>query len=195
MRKYKKEKFTNMREYRRRLKRSKQRIDHELANSEYLAPFKDVIYEEYHPENVSLYRWGHHPNISDDFKPQIFQETSSMSVDMLKEPSGDAPKVVKLEYTSWFTLSNFISLEEAIKAWQSNLGKLLKKEKPDKRDKIVKRWIDKKGQYVMKIDYTEEAGLIGPQGDGIHKEFFPFQDVNIGSLVDRSFQPAKIEIR
>lgn len=86
-------------------------------------------------------------------------------------------------------------MEEAIKAWQSNLGKLLKKEKPDKRDKIVKRWIDKKGQYVMKIDYTEEAGLIGPQGDGIHKEFFPFQDVNIGSLVDRSFQPVKIEIR
>ena len=142
-----------------------------------------------------LYRWGHNPNSEDDFRPQIFQEVSSMSVDMLEVPSVDAPKEVILEYASWFTLSNFVSLEDAIKAWQSSLNKILKKVKPGKRDKTIQRWIEKKGQYVMKIDYTEDSGLIGPQGDGVHKEFFPFRDVDIASLVDKSFQPFKIDIQ
>lgn len=194
MRKDKKKHFTNMREYKKQLERPKHKVGLELANYEYLAPFKEVIYESYRPENVSLYRWGHHPNNNDDFQPQIFQEVSSMSVDMLEEPSADAPKEVILEYTSWFTLSNFITLEDAINAWQSNLDKILKKVKPTKREKAIQRWIEKKGQYVMKIDYTEESGLIGPQGEGIHKEYFPFQDVDIASLVDKSFQPVKIEI-
>lgn len=194
MRKDKKKHITNLREYKRRLKEPRQQAGRELAHSEYLAPFKEVIYESYRQEDVSLYRWVHNPPIEDDFLPQIFQEASSMSVDILKEPSADAPKEVILEYTSWFTLSNFVSLEDAIKVWQLNLGKAVKK-KTDNRDKAIRRWIDKKGQYVMKIDYTKESGLIGPQGDGIHKEIFPFQDVDIASLVDKSFQPVKIEIQ
>lgn len=195
MRKDKKKQFTNMCEYKKQLKRTKLQAGRELANSKYLTPFKEVIYDAYRSENVSLYRWGHNPNSEDDFRPQIFQEVSSMSVDMLEIPSVDAPKEVILEYTSWFTLSNFVSLEDAIKAWQSSLNKILKKVKPGKRDKIIQRWIEKKGQYVMKIDYTEDSGLIGPQGVGVHKEFFPFRDVDIASLVDKSFQPFKIDIQ
>jgi len=55
--------------------------------------------------------------------------------------------------------------------------------------------IEKKGQYVAKIDYTEEAGLIGPQDDGIHKEVFPYKGVEVTKLIDNSFQPFKIEIQ
>lgn len=195
MSKDKKKHSMSLLEHKRQLKRSKQKAGRELANSEYLTPFKEVIYEEYRPQNVSLYRWGHHPNIGDDFLPQIFQEVNPMSADMLKVPSVDAPKDVILNYTSSFTLSNFTSLEDAVSEWQSNLKKRLKKAKPGGRDKAIRQWIDKKGQYVMKIDYTEDSGLVGPQNDGIHKEFFPFSGVDVASLVDKSFEPYKIEIQ
>ncbi len=195
MRKGEKKQLTNLCEYKKQLKGREQHASRELANGEYLASFKEVIYGEYRPENVSLYRWMHNPNCGDDFLPQIFQEASSMSVDMLEVPSANASKDAILEYASWFTLSHFVSLEDAVKAWRSNLDKILKKEKQNKRDKLIQRWIKKKGQYVMKIDYTEDSGLVGQQDNGVHKEVFPFQGVDIASLIDKELQPFKIEIR
>lgn len=46
----------------------------------------------------------------------------------------------------------------------------------------------------MKIDYTSESGLIGSQSDRIHKELFPFEGVDVEALVDKTFEPVKIEI-
>ena len=192
--KRKRKHFLNKRKREERLKRHKTQC-RELAHSEYLASFKDVIYEDYTPQNVSGYRWVHNPNVADDFRPQIFQEATSSSPDDLKAPSPDAPKEVVMEYASMFTLSHFVSLEEAVKAWKTNLNRLLKKTKPGKEDRVIERWIEKKGQYVMKIDYTEESGLVGPGGDGVHKEIFLFEGVDVASLIDKTFQPYKIEIQ
>lgn len=138
----------------RKERRNKQKMQkrRELAHNEFLTPFLDVVYEEYTPENVSLYRWVHNPQVADDFKPQIFQSVTSFSPDDLLIPASDAPKEVVLQYTSWFTLSHFVTLEEAVKAWRFSLDGILKKTKPEKKDKAIERWIEKKGQYIAKID-------------------------------------------
>lgn len=193
--KQKRKHFEIMRKRKERRKKQKMQERRVLAHEEYLTPFLDVIYEEYVPENVSLYRWVHNPMVADDFKPQIFQSVTSSSPDDLLIPASDAPKGVVLQHTSWFTLSHFVTLEEAVKAWRVSLNGILKKTKPEKKNKAIERWIEKKGQYVAKIDYTESAGLIGPQGDGIHKEVFPYENIDVASLIDKTFQPFKIEIQ
>lgn len=193
--KQKRKHFKAMRKRKERRERLKMQERRKLAHHEYLMPFLDVIYEEYIPEDVSLYRWVHNPMVEDDFKPQIFQSITSSSPDDLVAPASDAPKEIVLQYTSWFTLSHFVTLEKAVEAWRAGLDGILKKTKPEKKDKAIERWIEKKGQYVAKIDYTELAGLIGPQDDGIHKEVFPYKDIDVASLIDKTFQPFKIEIQ
>ena len=173
--KQKRKRFENKRKRKEHRKRQKQSAM-KLAYREYLTPFEEVIYKQYKPDDISLYRWVHNPMVEDDFKPQIFQSVSSKSVDELEVPDVSAPDGVILEYTSWFTLSHFSTLEQAINMWQSSLRKILKKyNNPDKKQKELQKWINKKGQFVVKIDYTSESGLIGPQSDGIHKELFPFE--------------------
>lgn len=192
--KQKRKRFENKRKRKEHRKRQKQSAM-KLAYSEYLTPFEEVIYKQYKPDDISLYRWVHNPMVEDDFKPQIFQSVSSKSVDELEVPDVSAPDSVILEYTSWFTLSHFSTLEQAINMWQSSLRKILKKyNNPDKKQKELQKWINKKGQFVVKIDYTSESGLIGPQSDGIHKELFPFEEVDVEALVDKTFEPVKIEI-
>lgn len=192
--KQKRKRFENKRKRKEHRKRQKQSAM-KLAYSEYLTPFEEVIYKQYKPDDISLYRWVHNPMVEDDFKPQIFQSVSSKSVDELEVPDVSAPDGVIWEYTSWFTLSHFSTLEQAINMWQSSLRKILKKyNNPDKKQKELQKWINKKGQFVVKIDYTSEFGLIGPQSDGIHKELFPFEGVDVEALVDKTFEPVKIEI-
>lgn len=192
--KQKRKRFENKRKRKEHRKRQKQSAM-KLAYSEYLTPFEEVIYKQYKPDDISLYRWVHNPMVEDDFKPQIFQSVSSKSVDELEVPDVSAPDGVILEYISWFTLSHFSTLEQAINMWQSSLRKILKKyNNPDKKQKELQKWINKKGQFVVKIDYTSESGLIGPQSDGIHKELFPFEGVDVEALVDKTFEPVKIEI-
>lgn len=185
----------NKRKQKERRKLRKLQNQPRLAYDEYLHPFKEVIYEHYKPATVSLYRWVHDPNVPDDFKPQIFQDISTIFPEKMKAPEANAPKEVILQYTSRFTLSHFVSPDEAIKAWQQSLCYLLKKAKPEKQAEKTENWINKKGQYVVKIDYTEESGLIGPQTDGSHKEIFLYEETDVASLIDRTFQPIKIEIQ
>lgn len=192
--KQKRKRFENKRKRKEHRKRQKQSAM-KLAYSEYLTPFEEVIYKQYKPDDISLYRWVHNPMVEDDFKPQIFQSVSSKSVDELEVPDVSAPDGVIWDYTSWFTLSHFSTLEQAINMWQSSLRKILKKyNNPDKKQKELQKWINKKGQFVVKIDYTSESGLIGLQSDGIHKELFPFEGVDVEALVDKTFEPVKIEI-
>jgi hypothetical protein len=93
------------------LKKERKQI---LAYNDYLKPFLKIIQEEYKPDNVSLYRWVHNPFSSDDFKPQIFQDSNPNTPEGLKVPSDDAPKEVILEYTNYFTLSNYTTQEDAV---------------------------------------------------------------------------------
>ena len=81
--KQKKKHFKLMRKRKERRKKQKMQERRVLTHEEYLTSFLDVIYEEYVPENVSLYRWVHNPMVADDFKPQIFQCVTSSSPDDL----------------------------------------------------------------------------------------------------------------
>lgn len=193
--KRKRKHLKNKRKHKERRKLRKQQNLPRLAYDEYLHPYKEVIYEHYKPTAVSLYRWVHDPNVPDDFKPQIFQDISTISPEKMKAPEVDALEEAILQYTSRFTLSHFVTPDEAMKAWQQSLGNLLKKVKPEKQAEKTENWIKKKGQYVVKINYTEESGLIGPQTDGSHKEIFLYEETDVASLIDRTFPPIKIEIQ
>lgn len=163
-----------------------------LAHYTYLAPFLSTIESEYTCQDISLYRWSHYPYIADDFKPQIFQDSNPNSPESLEVPSKDAPKDIILAYTSWFTISHYTTEQAAIDEWNRSLNKRLQKAKPNKRDKVKSDWIRGKGEYIIKIDYSKADGLVGPADDGIHKEVFIYDGVDIARLVDKDYTPIKI---
>lgn len=67
--------------------------------------------------------------------------------------------------------------------------------KPEEKIKrIVDKWVRDKGKYVVKVDYTENVALVGPQNDGVYKQVFLFEGVDAASLVDKSVEPIEIEI-
>lgn len=166
---------------------------HVLAYMNYLEPFYGVIEKEYACENISLYRWVSNPIASDDFKPQIFQTRISSSPEDLKRPETNAPKEIILDYVGWFTLSNFTTLEHAIAEWQRLLKQRLRGKSEKKRSGIIEKWMQNKGEYVVKVNYTPDTAMIGPKDDGIHKQAFLFEGVDGSSLVDKAFEPVKIE--
>lgn len=163
-----------------------------LAYKEYLEPFQSIIEEEYKPQSSSLYRWVHNPIISDDFKPQIFQDCNPNTPENLLKPSKDDPKAVVLGYTDWFTLSHYVTPEDAIKEWKHLLEKRIKGKSEEKTKSQVDNWIRNKGDHIVKVDYTPETAIVGPSGDGIHKQVFLFEDVDASSLIDTSFSPIKL---
>lgn len=65
----------------------------------------------------------HVPQNQDDYKPQIFQESNPMCPEQLVVPPVDAPRGVILDYVSWFSLSNFVSVESATEEWRRILSK------------------------------------------------------------------------
>lgn len=137
----------------------------------------------------------HCPPIDDDFRPQIFQENNPITVDDLLCPDVNAPDEVKLEHVGKFTLSGFVTLQDAVDEWKKNLHKRTEKVKDaGKKQKKIEKWIAAKGQYVYKVDYTIDTAMTGPQGDGVHKQVFLFDGIEPRDLIDPSFEPIKIDI-
>lgn len=165
-----------------------------LAYNEYLEPFQKIIEEEYKPQSLSLYRWVHNPIIPDDFKPQIFQDCNPNTPEGLIKPSEDDPKEVILEYTNWFTLSHYITPDEALNHWKYLLAKRIEGKSEEKKKIQVDNWIKNKGDHIVKVDYTPETAIVGPYEDGIHKQVFLFEDIDASSLIDTNFSPIKINI-
>ena len=166
-----------------------------LAHLQNLEPYLDVIEREYLAEDITLYRWMHCPPIDDDFRPQIFQESNPIGVDDLQCPDVDAPDEVKLEHVGKFTLSGFVTLQDAVDEWKRNLHKRTEKVKDaDRKQKKIEKWIADKGQYVYKVDYTIDTAMAGPRGDGVHKQVFLFDGIEPRDLIDPTFEPIKIDI-
>ena len=165
-----------------------------LAHMEELAPFLSIIEEEYKPINISLYRWMHVPQNQDDYRPQIFQESNPMCPEQLGVPPVDAPRGVILDYVSWFSLSNFVSVESATEEWRRILSKRISNVSEKKILAEIKKWISKKGQYIIKVDYTPETAIVGPQDDGTHKQALLYSDVDVETLIDKTFEPIKIDL-
>lgn len=163
----------------------------ELRYSEYLDPFMDVIDNNYKPQDISLFRWMHNPEIPDDFLPQIFQEADTRDVDSLEVPSVDDPDFVILKYVDNFTLSNFDSIESAERRYNDVVTRFSKRKDADMR---ILDWIEKKGLYIEKIDYSESTALVGECDSSGHIETLIAEGVNVEDLIDRSFEPYKINV-
>lgn len=164
-----------------------------LADYEYLNPYMDTILEEYKPEDLSLYRWAHIPFIADDFRQQIYQEGNPNNPETLHKPGLDAPKEVILEYIDNFTFSNYLTIEDAKRLWRETLQNRIKKVAECKKEREKQRWIQKKGQYIIKVNYTKDTGIVGLQDDDVHKLALLYDGVNFEDLIDKSFTPVKID--
>lgn len=191
--KLRKKKHTKMLKRKMKRKALAEQLEHkfELKYSEYLDPFMDVIDSHYKPQDISLFRWMHNPEIPDDFLPQIFQEADARTVDSLDVPSIGSPDYVILDYVGNFTLSNFDSIESAEQRYNEVVARFSKKKDADER---IKNWIAKKGLYVEKIDYTESTALVGEHDSNGHIGTLIAEGVNVEDLIDRSFEPYKINV-
>jgi len=166
-----------------------------LANYEYLDPYMDTLIEEFVPEDLSLYRWAHFPLVKDDYLPQIFQEKNPNSPDTLKKPALGAPKEVIIDYIDNFTFSCYLTIEDAKQEWRNQLEWRMGRAKESKRENIKENFIENKGQYIIKIDYTKEVARIGLQDDDAHKIALLYDGVDFADLIDKSFTPIKIELK
>jgi hypothetical protein len=157
-----------------------------LRFEEYLSDFMDFISSEYQAQDMSLYRWSHHPMTDDDDLPQIFQVSDPRSVDDMMKPDADAPEEVKREYVSHFTYSCFDTPENAIKRFTEIWSRL----KPKRQGLFV----EQKGAYVTKVVISKENAIKdGTQANG-HTQILLREGVHIQDLVDDSFVPIKIEL-
>lgn len=168
--------------------------DRRLADYEYLNPYMDTVLEEYKAEDLSLYRWAHNPLVKDDFLQQIYQESNPDSPETLKAPDLDASKEVILDYIDNFTYSNYLTVEDAVKLWRDNLQHRLSKVRANKKEKEIQKFIRKKGQYIIKVDYNKDVAIVGIQNNEVHKLTLLYDGVKFEDLIDKSFTPIKIDL-
>lgn len=194
LKKLRKKKHAALLKMKAKKKAAKSQREHEfsLKYGEYLNPFIDVINRHFTRANVSLYRWMHNPEIADDFLPQIFQENDPRSVEELEVPSLDAPDDIILQsYVDYFTYSNFETLKDAESEYLKWVSKFSKRKNATI---IIQNWINSKGLYIEKVDYSEDTALIGEKDPNGHIEVLLAEGVNFEDLIDKSYEPYKIDI-
>ena len=167
----------------------KKRNKRKLAYQNYLKPFLQTIDKVYKPMYKEAYRWMHMPRIKDDFKPQIFQESDSRTPEKIRPPQLDAPDGIILKYVDNFTLSNYDTSENAEKAYRYWVEKLSKKS-----TKALEEFIQNKGDYIVKVNYTEDVAILNEPDKKGHFQVLMFENVDYENLVDKAFVPIKIEI-
>lgn len=161
---------------------------------EHLKDYMDVIQECFSAENVSLYRWVHSPLEDDDFEPQIFQDSSPLSLEQLTAPDVDTPKEVKLDYISYFCLSHFTSEKAAEIEYLKAFEKRIKNQPEARYSKIKESFVRRKGQYIQKIDYTETSALIGPDNHN-HRDVMLMECFDPRELIDKNHSSKRIELK
>ena len=138
---------------------------------------------------IEAYRWMHVPQTDDDFTPQIFQDNDPRSPETILPPQPDAPDNVVLKYVDYFTLSNYDTTENAEKSYRYFVDKLRKK-----KNKLVEDFIQNKGGYIVKVNYTEDVAIINEPDENGHFQALMFENVDYENLIDKAFVPIKIEI-
>lgn len=162
--------------------------DRELQYYELLSLFQTYIDEEFHRGNITLYRWSHDPYTSDDFKPQIFQSFSDRDITDVKVPSPtDSKKKVK-KYVEFFTLSHFMTSQQAVDRYSEIISDLTNSDHPER----VEGFKENKGTYVQKCNYSENDALYGnPDEDG-HVNVLLCNGFAPERVIDTTFMPIKI---
>lgn len=167
---------------------------HDIRYQEHFQNYMDVIDEFFSAENVSLYRWVHNPLEDDDFEPQIFQESSPLSLEQLTAPDVDTPKEVRYDYISYFCLSHFTSEKAAEEEYLKAFEKRTKNQSENRYRKIRESFIRKKGEYIQKINYTPDSALIGPDNNN-HRDVLLMKDCDPKGLIDKEYKPKRIGIK
>lgn len=158
-----------------------------LKYQELLEEFMDVINEQFHPENKTLFRWSHHPTTDDDFTPQIFQQKLADTKGAIEKPHHDASKEVILDYINQFTISVFDTEEHAVQAYQA----ICRKMKVAARLESFKQH---KGEFVYRIKVTDTMGLLDEASASGHIQILLREGVTKENLIDKSFHPKKIDL-
>lgn len=161
-----------------------------LAHLNFLRPFLQTIEKEYKSMYKEAYRWMHMPRIKDDFRPQIFQENDSRTPEEIRPPLVDAPNGIILKYVDLFTLSNYDTSENAEKAYRYWVEKLR-----NKSTKALEEFIQNKGDYIVKVNYTEDVAILNEPDKKGHFQALMFENVDYENLIDKTFVPIKIEIK
>lgn len=167
----------------------KKRNKRKLAYQNYLKPFLQTIDKVYRPMYKEAYRWMHVPQTDDDFTPQIFQDNDPRSPETILPPQPNAPDDVVLKYVDFFTLSNYNTTENAEKSYRYFVDKLKKR-----KNKSVEEFIQNKGGYIVKVNYTEDVAIINEPDENGHFQALMFEDVDYEKLIDKAFVPIKIVI-
>lgn len=164
------------------------RYDRELQHSELLNQFQDFIDREYRSGAMSLFRWTHDPYTADDFKPQIFQSFSDRDISEVPVPSPTGSDKKIKSYVERFTLSHFLTEQQAIAKYREQLDILQNSDHPER----VEGFKEKKGTYVQKCCYGEGDALYGKPGNGGHIDILPLRGLIPERVIDTTYTPVKI---
>ena len=164
------------------------RYERELQHSELLGQFRTFIDKEYHSGEMTLFRWIHDPYTADDFKPQIFQSSSDRDISEVRVPSPTGSEKRIKSYVNRFTLSHFLTEQQAIAKYREKLDILQNSNHPES----VEAFKENKGTYVQKCCYGERDALYGNPNDEGHIDILPLRGLNLGRVIDTTYTPVKI---
>lgn len=170
------------RKWSRKILRNRRR---ELQHSELLSQFQSYIDTTYQRGAITLFRWAHDPFTGDDFRPQIFQSFSDRDISEVKVPS-PAGSLKKIEmYVNYFTLSHFLSVDQAATAYKEQIEKLRGSDHPER----IEDFIQNKGCYVQKCNYEEDDILYGEGSPTGHINVLPCVGLDPTRVIDTTFTP------
>lgn len=86
-------------------------------------------------------------------------------------------------------MSNYDTTENAEKSYRYFVDKLRKK-----KNKLVEDFIQNKGGYIVKVNYTEDVAIINEPDENGHFQALMFENVDYEKLIDKAFVPIKIVI-
>lgn len=174
--------------WRSRARKIQARYNREFQYSELLGQYRKFINEEYRRGEITLYRWAHNPFTTDDFKPQIFQSFSDRDISevIIPSPTGSRKRIKK--YVDYFTLSHFVSEQQAIDKYRALISNLSSSCHPES----VLEFKEHKGTYVQKCNYGENDALYGIPNDEGHINVLLCKGFDPERVVDTTYTPIEI---
>lgn len=165
-----------------------QKRSRELQYAELLSKFQSYIDDHYHRGSITLYRWTHDPYTGDDFRPQIFQSFSDRDITEydVPSPTGSLKKVAS--YVGRFTLSHYLTEEQAIAKYMELVSALTNSDHPERIDGFK----ENKGTFVTRCNYSEEDALYGEVEENGHVNILLCNGFDPQRVVDTTYTPVKI---
>ena len=170
------------------IRKNQRRLNRELQHSDLLDKFSRFIEEEYQRGEITLYRWSHNPIIGDDFLPQVFQSSSDIEITDIEVPSPTDSKKEIRHYVNYFTLSHFISEQQAIEEYNRIKENIINSDHPER----FVGFVENKGSYVQKVDYEEDDIMYSQPDKRGHINALPCVGMDPQRVIDTTYIPVKL---